>query len=227
MAKVGLLVIATNKYIRFIQPLLDSMRRWFLPGHEVTMFVFTDAESTPAGTVRLHQAHMPWPNPTLLRYHVFTDNAAALREMDYLFYSDADMRFENHVGDEVLGDLVVVRHPGFWDKPYPVVYDSYEHRPESNAFVPRGKGGTYFAGGFNGGKRDKFMAMAIQIRAWVDDDLRRGIVAKWHDESYLNKYMTSQSPTVLDPSYCYQEELRLPFPRKLVALYKNHGELRA
>ena len=42
--KVGLLVIATNKYTRFLQPLITSADEHFLKNHEVTYFVFTNKD---------------------------------------------------------------------------------------------------------------------------------------------------------------------------------------
>lgn len=35
---IGLLVIATNKYIKFVQPLITSADKFFLPNDEVTYF---------------------------------------------------------------------------------------------------------------------------------------------------------------------------------------------
>lgn len=226
MASVGMLVIATNKYIRFAQQLHDSARKHFLPGHELTMFVFTNMPDVPAGTVRMQHEHAPWPSPTLMRYHVFTKHAETLSKMDYLYYSDVDMRFVDKVGDEVLGELVATIHPGFWNKPREQF--SYETRPESKAYIPPGQGEYYFAGGFNGGRSNRFLAMAKEISGWVDEDAKKGMVAVWHDESYLERYMVDHPPTIrLSPSYCFPEAWDLPFPKKLLALDKNHAEMRS
>jgi histo-blood group ABO system transferase len=83
--------------------------------------------------------------------------------MDYLFYSDADMRFEANVGEEVLGELVATRHPGFYDKPYSFFSQSYERRPQSLAYMPPNYGSAYYAGGFNGGRAARYLQMAEEI----------------------------------------------------------------
>jgi len=163
----------------------------------------------------------------LMRYHAFVKAKDVLSAMDYLYYCDADMRFEGTVGEEVLGELVATKHPGFYDKPYSFFSQSYEHRPESAAYMPPGYGKAYYAGGFNGGRAGRFLEMSEQIKGWVDQDAAKGIVAVWHDESHLQRYMTGNQPSVeLSPAYCYQEELNMPFERKLVALKKNHAEWR-
>ncbi len=227
---VGLLVIATNKYIQFVEPLWESAKKHFMAGtgHDPHMFVFTDADAVPKGTLKVPHRHRPWPYPTLLRYHAFTDNESCLQDMDYVFYCDADMRFEGDVGEEILGDLVATIHPGFWDKQPEFFSQSYEKNPRSCAYMPPGMHGKhYYAGGFNGGRRERWLQMAREIRGWIDKDLENGIIAAWHDESHLNKYLTGNPPTVeLDTSYCYQEELDMPFPRRLVALKKDHDKVR-
>jgi len=225
--KIGMLVIATNKYIEFVGPLWESAKKFFMTGtpHEVSMFVFTNMPAVPEETIRVQHEHEPWPNPTLKRYHVFDKNATLLGAMDYLYYCDADMRFEASVGEEVIGELVATRHPGFWDKPRSFFEQSYERRPQSMAYMPPGYGKAYYAGGFNGGRAGRFLSMAKEIKGWIDKDLSKDIIAEWHDESYMNKYMAGNPPTVeLSPAYCYQEEMSLPFPRKLVALYKKKPE---
>jgi histo-blood group ABO system transferase len=224
--KVGMLVIATRKYIRYVAPLWESARKYFLHGHDVTMFVFTDQPDVPAGTIRVQHEHLPWPGPTLMRYHAFCKHAEVLSKQDYLYYSDADMLFVDAVGDEILGDLVATIHPGFYNKPREQF--SYETRPECMAYMPPGYGDRYYAGGFNGGRAARFLSMAKEISGWIDEDARKGLVAVWHDESHMNKYMAGNNPTVkLNPSYCFPESWNLPFPKKLLALDKNHEAMRS
>ena len=228
MAKVGLLVIATGKYDQFIPVLYKSMKKYFLTNHDVTMFVFTDQEiPTKDGLVSFSHIHEPWPNPTLKRYHVFDKHKEELLKMDYLYYCDADMRFVSEVGDEVLpkseSNLIATEHPGF----YGGRRGTYETRPDSTAYVSDREGDCYFAGGFNGGTAEAFLKMSSIIKERVDKDLEKGIVAIWHDESQMNRYLIDNKPSILNPSYCYPESWQLPFEKKLLALDKNHSEIRS
>jgi len=228
MAKVGLLVIATGKYDQFIPMLYKSMKKYFLINHDVTMFVFTDQEiPNKDGLVSFPHTHESWPNPTLKRYHVFDKYKEELLKMDYLYYCDADMRFVSEVGDEVLpnseSNLIATEHPGF----YGGRRGTYETRLESTAYVSDNEGECYFAGGFNGGTTEAFLKMSAVIKERVDKDLEKGIIAIWHDESQMNRYLIDNKPSVLDPSYCYPESWDLPFEKKLLALDKNHSEIRS
>lgn len=228
MAKIGLLVIATGKYDQFIPLLFTSTKKHFMKNHDVTMFVFTDQNfSEKKGMIILPHVHEAWPNPTLKRYHVFDKYKDELTKMDYLYYCDADMRFVSEVGDEILPDadkeLVATEHPGFFGGRR----GTYETRVESTACVAPNEGSIYFAGGFNGGTSAAFLKMSEEIKKRVDKDLESGIVAVWHDESQLNRYLIDNSPKVLNPSYCYPESWNIPFEKKLLALDKNHSEIRS
>jgi hypothetical protein len=44
----------------------------------------------------------------------------------------------------------------------------------------------------------------------------------------MNRYFIDNKPTkILNPSYCYGESMNIPFERKLIALDKNHSEIRS
>lgn len=224
--RIGILVIATNKYISFVAPLWESAKMHFMHGHEVTMFVFTNQPNVPEGTIRLEQEHLEWPGTTLMRYHIFLKHEERLKQMDYLYYSDADMRFVDSVGDEALGDLVATIHPGFYNKPRHEY--TYERRPQSTACMAPHEGFAYYAGGFNGGRIKSFLEMANSCKSMIDIDGKNGIVPIWHDESVMNRYLYHNPPTnALSPSYCYPESASLPFKKRLLALDKNHKEIRS
>ena len=109
---------------------------------------------------------------------------------------------------------------------------SFDRNSKSLAFVPYGeKARSYYAGGFNGGKTEVFMDMAKTISFRVDKDLEAGIVAQWHDESHMNRYMIDHPPSrPLSYEYCYPEPELGRHPNdnpKIIALLKNHGELRS
>jgi len=113
--------------------------------------------------------------------------------------------FVSDVSDEILSEKVATIHPGFYNK-HPRHF-SYETRQLSKAFVHPSHGKKYYAGGFNGGTSEKFLQMSDTIMKNVDLDLRKNIIARWHDESHLNWYYNILTkPTLeLSPSYCYPE----------------------
>lgn len=225
MKKVGLLLICTNKYTRFLDQLIKSANQHFLKNQEVTYFVFTDQEievATDREVVGIYVDHKEWPWMTLGRYKIFSKASEELSKLDYLYYCDVDMLFVGEVGDEILGDRVATQHPGYYGS-----RGTPETRPESLACVYSYEQMQYFAGGFNGGTSQEYLKMARTISKNIDMDYSNGIIAIWHDESHMNRYFIDNPPTkILSPSYCYQESLYIPFEKKLLALDKNHTEMR-
>ncbi len=224
--KVGLLVIATNKYTQFLQPLISSADEHFLPNQEVTYFVFTNQEiniETENDVVKIDVEHKDWPWMTLGRYRIFSNASEELSKMDYLYYSDVDMKFLAEVSDEILSDIVGTQHPGFYGRK-----GSPETNPESLACIHPHENNQYFAGGFNGGTSEEYLKMSKKLADNIDIDFSIGIIAKWHDESHMNRYFFDNTPTkILSPSYCYGESMDIPFEKKLIALDKNHKEVRS
>lgn len=222
--KIGLLLIATGKYDRFVEPLLDSAKKHFLVNHDVNFFLFTDSKKFVSSDKMhvFHKQHEPFPAPTLKRYETFVYHHTFLNGMDYLFYCDVDMLFVDDIGDEVLSDRVATIHPGFLGgKGTP------ETRQESLAYVGVEEKLVYYAGGFNGGTSEEFLKMSDKLDKNIKQDLSKNIIAIWHDESHMNRYFLDNPPTkVLSPSYCYPESWTLPFKKKLLALDKNHNEVR-
>jgi histo-blood group ABO system transferase len=137
------------------------------------------------------------------------------------------MNFVGEVGTEIIGDRVGTIHPGFYHKTR-LSNVALEKRPQSLAYIPPNTIENYFAGGFNGGSTQEFINMSKQISKNINLDLQNhNIIAEWHDESHMNKYFHENKPTVkLSPSYCYPESWSLPFEKKLLALDKNHNQIR-
>jgi len=220
--KVGLLVMATGKYTVFLENLLKSADAYFLPEHEVTYFVFTDGQVPDNNhVVKIYQKRLGWPHDTLMRFQVYCSASNALQQMDYLFACDADMLFVDTVGDEILGDRVATRHPGFVGERL----EDYEKNPLSTAYIAPGEGKYYYAGGFYGGTSKEFLKIAQTCLDNIFLDLQRDYIAVWHDESHLNRYFVDNPPTVvLSPSYCYPDVWDLPYPKKLLAITKDLKE---
>lgn len=226
MKNIGLLIIATNKYDIFVKPLVESARKFFLKNHKVTYYVFTDSEKLNdlgEDVVILKKEHEPWPLPTLHRYKTFVTYKEILKKEDYLFYCDSDMLFVDNVGDEVLGEIVATIHPGFQGG-----RGTPETNPNSLAYIRPEENLVYYAGGFNGGSSENFLKMSETIDRNIDIDKNKGIIAIWHDESHMNRYFIDNPPKViLNPSYCYPESWNMNYPKKLLALNKNHSEMRS
>lgn len=244
-------MLATGDYFRFFRPLLESVRRYFFPGHTVRVHLFTDRDvaGEERGDFSLRVTAIqdePWPYVTLKRFEYIDENRHLFDGLDYLFYCDVDARMVSEVADEILPDgarhqLSAVDHPSFaWSgKPglfykalrgtsltcrfgYRRIRGGFETDKKSTAYVGDDEGDVYYAGGFWGGAAPAVLEMARRLRRNIERDLSRGHIALWHDESHLNRYLIDHPPKVLSSAYCRPEQIfRLPFKAKIVVLYKE------
>lgn len=227
---IGLLVIATGKYKIFLNNLIKSADKYFLEGHNVTYFIFTDEKQeiiTNREIVNSIIEHRPWPYPTLLRYKHFSNNETLFDGIDYLYYVDSDMIFENYVGDEIFEDVVCVAHPWFIGN-----RGTPEDSNKSLAYIPNQVNFQYMAGAFFGGTKDCMINMFSFISKQIDIDYSRGVIAKWHDESHSNKFFILYSTKVLPPEYCYNKNSPYCTGNKnwiprIVQVIKNDNEIRS
>jgi FkbM family methyltransferase len=66
-----------------------------------------------------------------------------------------------------------------------------------------------------------------EMAAEIDADLKRGVIAQWHDESHWNAYLAKEPPQVsLPPPYCWGEPEGCPPGTRILALAKDHAAYR-
>jgi histo-blood group ABO system transferase len=233
---IGLGLIATGKYDVFLGPFIESVNKFFMTGHEVSVVVFSDKdlniESTDRVKIKVIKIeHKPFPYASLLRYKHFDDNAESFDDCTHVFYSDVDMLFVDHVGEEILNiGLTCTLHPGF----YKGGWGSQNVDKRSNAYLPKQYWNNYCAGGFQGGAKDEFLSACQVLNIRISVDENNGVLAEWHDESHWNWYLKTHIVNILmlSSAYCYPEaewftRLQHNFKPKLVALEKNHKKIRS
>lgn len=229
MNRIGLLIIATGKYDVFIEPLLHSVDKYFFKNEPVDIYLFSDKiywgdHSERINIIGTPIEHNPFPYATLYRYRHFT-NYFNLLQPEFLYYIDVDMRIVAPIGDEILPNesgLTATIHPGFYKGG-----GSWENNSKSKAWIPKELQNKYYAGGFQGGKTGVYLNACEQMDFLIKMDEENGVMACWQDESHWNRYLCNKNPKELSPSYCYPESWRLPFPKKILALDKEHDKMRS
>lgn len=238
MNNLGIILIATRKYGIFVQPLIDSLDQHMkVP---FTVYLFTDDvtktyTSDKASILSFEIESLGFPWVTLYRYRIINDHRGVFTTT-HLLYMDVDMMVVADIGEEFFVDgLLSVVHPGFQYGGWGSV-----NTPQSSmSYVHPDKRGFYKCGGIQGGEKSiyLFASAAIDFAITVDDNHSKnigysknfGILAEWHDESHWNWFLshTHFNITTLNSSYCYPESWKLPFDKKILALDKNHKEIRS
>jgi Glycosyltransferase family 6 len=216
---VLLITIATGELYRKYAIEMVASASAFWP--EASTLVFTDfPQQMQAHTRALHTEPKGYPRETLYRYHTFLKAEHVLRQWSHVFYTDADMRFVAPIKNEdvVSNGITATLHPGFAHarvdadtKDYVGTYGEPERaNTRSTAYIPENAHNKYFCGGFNGGTVDAYLKMANTVRDNIDTDhanFGSNYMAKWHDESHLNRYLYDNPPArILTPSFCYPED---------------------
>jgi hypothetical protein len=198
-----------------------------LPELEKHYFVFTDGQIEVFGNQNIkvmYQEKLGWPLDTLFRFKMFLRIENDLRSMDYLYFFNANLVLQQTIGNEILPsedeELVVVSHPGFFNKKRKKY--TYETNAKSLAYIPKEEGNVYIAGGLNGGTTGAYLKMINTLSANIDNDYNRNIVALWHDESHINRYIIGRHVKILSPSFLYPEGWNIPFEKKILILDKKH-----
>ncbi len=220
--RVALLFVCLNeRFWPYLKEVNETADKLFLINHKVDKFIWTDMVDRPYKATYFETDPAPWPMPTLMRYHLFLQQEETLKDYDYIFYCDTDMRFVGQVDDEILGKhLTVAPHPGYHlARRY---IPPYEPNPSSEAYIDRlGYQTTdseghpmftpfYAAGGFQGGNTKDFLEAMHSMRDMIDKDLNNNYTAIWNDESYWNKYLWVHKDKIsvfLDPGYIYPDSI--------------------
>ena len=235
---IGIILIATGKYINFFDQVYKSYEKYFLPNYSKKYFLLTDCTDRKFDkNIKIYKIKkLGWPGDTLYRYHRFMTikNDIEANSINVLYYTDVDMKVVSEVGDEILPKigkpLVAVAHPGFF---YKNKMGTPENRKESTAYIdPSEDRPHYICGGIQGGLTKDYLNASQTIKQQIDDDNKNNIIAIWNDESHWNRYMVSNLNKFkfLPANYCHPERTRRfglgKLTPKILALDKNHDYFR-
>ena len=71
-------------------------------------------------------------------------------------------------------------------------------------------------------KSDAFIKMSKTLKHNIEEDLKKNIIAKWHDESQLNRYIVNKlGVRILEPMYCYPCGMEVSYSKKIYAVSKQ------
>lgn len=223
--RIAVLYICTGNYNQFFADFYKSAKKYFLNGiADIEYFVFTDKEQlcSNSDTHIIKKEYKGFPLDSLLRFDDFLSIKEQLIGFDYTFFFNANMKFVAPIRLEFIPikeKLSAVIHPGYLNKPaflYP-----YERNKKSTAYIkPYEKDYHYFMGCLNGGKTEDYIKLVEACRENIHIDMGNDIMARFHDESHLNKYLRGKICLMYPPSYAYPEGKRIPFDKKIIIIDK-------
>lgn len=239
---IGIFCICTGNYVNYFNQLIESIEKYFLTDYKKCYFISTDNYKYISNICKKLDVKYfidtiykkGFPLDTLYRYKYILNHGINVELCcDVLYYLDVDMKILKPIGSEVLPTsekpLVGTYHPGFYYSDNK--NGAIETNVNSTAYIPKNEYiNKYIAGGFNGGITHYFLKLAQDIQNKIDIDKSKDIIAVWHDESQLNRYMVSNVNLFkfMIPDYCYPENYHenIPGIPKILALDKKHNDIR-
>ena len=235
--KVAISFLGTGKYLDFLPKYYENIEKYFLPNSEKTILAFTDGEldGTPENLKVFSQEHLDWPYITLKRFEIINKAREIISNHDWFVFIDGDALVVDRIDEEDFftdKPLFGVHHPCHYLKmpPHNQYPGAYEITENCNAAVDLEKyqPKVYYQGCFWGGRTPEVCAMIDELEYRVGDDLKRNVVALWHDESHLNKYFIENPDLVhtYGPEYAFPEVFKdqCTFEPKIVHLAKDNSE---
>lgn len=215
---IGLTVFAVGRYLeKYLAHFLETAEQYFMVGQRVVYYVFTDRPAAvprlplgPGRQLRVERVlrERRWQDVSMERMRTLH---AALggrlgREARFVFCMDVDQYFSGAFGPETLADSVAQLHA--WHYHWPRRLLPYESNPRSAAALAPGEGDFYYHAALFGGSVAALRRLTAHCAQGQRQDRARGLEARWHDESHLNKFFWLHKPAkVLSPEFCWCPEL--------------------
>ncbi|NWX11710.1 BGAT1 transferase, partial [Aegotheles bennettii] len=213
----GVVTFAVKKYWFFVEGFMSSANKYFLAGHRVNFYLFTDNPEQIPHLQMAPENHLfiipvqndsEWQDGSMSRMDTISRyiRSQFQYEVNYLYSIDIDAQLFEHIGVEIIDELVGT--VSSWQ--YTACRDNkaYERHPESQAAIPKGEGDFYYTASFYGGSVAEVYRLTRACFKGLMEDRKNGIEARWHEESHLNKYLLYHKPTrLLSPEYYWDEEL--------------------
>lgn len=227
--KIAIVYIATGRYICFWEEFYKTAEKFLFKNHSKTYFLITDAQeplfTNEKNVKKFFYPKMSWPHSALNKYEAILTARKELQEMDYVYYFNGNMIFVDEVGDEIIPEkegLAICEWANYYNAENSDEFP-YDKNPECWAYIDKGK--HYFMGGLHGGRADLYIQMCEELDKYTKEDVKKGIIAQCHDESYINKYMLNKTPLVITPNYAMPQNWKadgLKAKNKAVIVKKHH-----
>ncbi|SDM01882.1 family 6 glucosyltransferase [Segatella bryantii] len=229
---VGIFYICTGKYSIFWDSFYHSCEEFFLPDTKKIYYVFTDDEAIKATTniCRYQKTAQGFPLDSLLRFDMFEKIENDTEGCDYLFFFNSNMKFNSKITENMIlpnpceNGLVAVIHPGYVNSNICLL--PYERHKKSTAYIKYNSKELYqyFMGSLNGGTRKEYYKLIHECNKNVQEDIKNHVMALYHDESHLNKYLHNKNIKKLSPLFAWPEDTPSAETPKIIIQNKaKHG----
>ncbi|XP_056367747.1 histo-blood group ABO system transferase 2-like [Oenanthe melanoleuca] len=206
----GVVTFAVEKYVQFIEGFMTSANKYFLAGHQVNFYLFTDSPEKVSQLQMAPENHLfvipvqsgsRWQDISRCRMRIISSHIQRQfqHEVDYLYSMDINVQLLAHIGVEIIDALVATISS--WQ-----VIPQQENKAHGTR--PEPQGDFHYTASFYGGSVAEVYKLTTACFGGLGEDRENGIEAQGHHERHLNKYLLQHKPTrLLSPEYYWDTEL--------------------
>ncbi|XP_060061802.1 alpha-1,3-galactosyltransferase 2 [Erinaceus europaeus] len=211
---IGLTVFAVGRYLeKYLARFLETAERHFMPGQHVVYYVFTERPAAvphvtlgPGRRLRVQRVarERRWQDVSMGRMRTLHGALGGRlgREARFVLCMDVDQHFSDAFGPEVLAESGAQLHACHYHWPRWLL--PFERDPRSAAAMASDEGDFYYHAALFGGSVAALRRLTAHCAWGLRRDRARGVEARWHDESHLNKFFWLHKPAkVLSPEFCW------------------------
>lgn len=228
--KFGIVIIATKNYKLFLNRLINSLEKFFNPSGGKKYFLITDEKldwfDKYPSIDWTYIEHEPTPLIAVKKYEYISKILNKLKEFDYVMYIDSDMELINFISE----DKFDIKDKKYFSVCHPLAFKdqnfwTVEKNKLSKAYIGDRNGATYVQSCLWGTKGEHVEYMVTTMKNNTNEDLKNGIIAIWHDESYLNKFFVDHKDEIfiLNYGFAHPENWNMPckFDKLIIHRHKN------
>ncbi|XP_004372033.1 alpha-1,3-galactosyltransferase 2 isoform X1 [Trichechus manatus latirostris] len=215
---IGLTVFAVGRYLeKYLARFLETAEQHFMVGQRVVYYVFTERPAAVPHValgegrqlrVEYVAREQRWQDVSMERMRTLHEALGGRlgREAHFVLCMDVDQHFSGPFGPEALAESVAQLHA--WHYRWPRWLLPFERDVRSAAVLAPGEGDFYYHAAVFGGSMAALRSLTAHCVQAMRRDRGRGIEARWHDESHLNKFFWLHKPAkVLSPEFCWSPEI--------------------
>lgn len=193
--KILICLMGIGNYAKLIKKQYDDIQKYFLPATEKHFILFSDQDFNLKNTLFIKVDKMDWIGVISKKFEYILRFISYIKRYQWFLCLDADIDF-----------LKTIPEKEFFchDKPYfgvlhPAVGRSgtFDDNPHCRAYVRLDEDrSTYWQACLWGGKSEYIRKLISKIKTDIDEDTKKNILAKWNDESYLNRFFIDNKKDV-------------------------------
>lgn len=223
---ISIFVIATKSYLDYALMLIDSAMKWHVGESRVQFILLTDRNTdslrvaNTSSFFTINSFQIPsygWPEAALFQFQLMLEHWRHVSG-SIVMYLDADTKIVSPINFQDLFQFVnhpssngvtLVSHPGYYKRFLPLRFfirtriGPWENNQKSTAYIPSNLRKNYVCGAVFWGLHDSFHQLCVEIKSQIDKDSDNKVIAKWHDESHLNKWLTTHPTVLATPEWAY------------------------